>query len=123
MSTAGRQPQEAEIWRLIAARAYALWESQGRPRGYDVINWHQAEQDVMNMLAENAAVPDAARTSPQDRRVVYAVIGCLMPTYRFVRKRNPRFSRRVLPLYSVRNSPRRCSSGITPSTNSSRGVG
>jgi len=35
----------------------------------------------------------------------------------------PRFSRRVVPSYSVRNRPRRCSSGTTWSTKSSRPAG
>ena len=38
---------------------------------------------------------------------------------RFSGRGRPRFSRRVLPSYSVRNMPRRCSSGTTRSTKSS----
>jgi Protein of unknown function (DUF2934) len=57
-----QQPSEAQIRRLIAVRAYELWENQGRPRGYDVINWRQAEQDVMSALSENAKAPQGATT-------------------------------------------------------------
>jgi hypothetical protein len=61
MSSIGQQSREAAIRHLIEVRAYELWETQGCPRGYDAINWHQAEQDVMNMLAENAAALEDAR--------------------------------------------------------------
>lgn len=54
MSTTTQQPSEAAIRQMIAVRAYILWENQGRPRGYDVINWHQAEREVHAILAENA---------------------------------------------------------------------
>src|SRR6476659_7664157 len=42
---------------------------------------------------------------------------------RFSGRGNPRFSRKVLPSYSRRNRPRRCSSGMTPRTKSSRPPG
>ena len=31
---------------LIAARAYILWEKQGRPQGHDVANWLLAESQL-----------------------------------------------------------------------------
>ena len=31
----------------IAERAYVLWESEGRPNGRDLDNWHQAESEVL----------------------------------------------------------------------------
>ncbi len=37
--------------KLIAVRAYELWENQGRPRGRDVLHWHQAEQEIMGSVA------------------------------------------------------------------------
>ena len=40
-----------EIKRLIAIRAYEMWENQGRPHGCEAIHWRQAEQDVMSCLA------------------------------------------------------------------------
>lgn len=36
------------IRKLIAARAYELWESQGRPDGRDQANWRQAEHEIMS---------------------------------------------------------------------------
>lgn len=56
------------IHQLIAARAYALWESQGRPHGYDLNDWRQAEQEVMNSSEEgngSAADQDAQAKSPR----------------------------------------------------------
>ena len=31
---------------LIAARAYTIWEQQGRPQGNDLQNWLQAESQL-----------------------------------------------------------------------------
>lgn len=31
---------------LIRARAYAIWESQGRPEGRDKENWDQAAREL-----------------------------------------------------------------------------
>jgi hypothetical protein len=44
-------PDEA-IRKLIAVRAYELWENQGRPHGYDAVNWHQAEQEIMSCIED-----------------------------------------------------------------------
>ena len=41
---------EDTIRRLIAARAYELWENEGHPSGRDLINWRQAEQEIMSRL-------------------------------------------------------------------------
>lgn len=40
----------AAIHKLIAERAYELWENHGRPQGYDLIHWHEAEQEIMDCL-------------------------------------------------------------------------
>ena len=40
----------AAIKRLIAERAYELWENQGRPHGCDLIHWREAEQEIMNCV-------------------------------------------------------------------------
>jgi hypothetical protein len=46
------------IRNLIAVRAYELWESQGRPDGCDLINWRQAEQEIMSCMGDGeGAVP------------------------------------------------------------------
>ena len=41
----------AAMQKLIAERAYELWENQGRPRGCDLIHWREAEQEIMDCLA------------------------------------------------------------------------
>lgn len=42
-----------QVAEQIAARAYALWEAQGRPEGRDQEFWFAAEQELMD--AEGAA--------------------------------------------------------------------
>jgi hypothetical protein len=39
-----------ELRHLIAVRAYQLWENRGRPNGYDQMDWHAAEQEIMSSL-------------------------------------------------------------------------
>jgi len=41
----------AAIHKLIAERAYELWENHGRPHGYDLINWLEAEQEIKSCVA------------------------------------------------------------------------
>jgi hypothetical protein len=47
--------QEAAIRHLIAESAYELWENHGRPHGYDVIHWHQAEREIRESLEQASA--------------------------------------------------------------------
>jgi hypothetical protein len=42
--------RSAAIHKLIAERAYELWENRGRPRGCDLIHWQEAEQEIMACL-------------------------------------------------------------------------
>src|SRR5256885_1644691 len=51
--------------------------------------------------------------------VYSAATDLLRSKKRFSGRGNPKFSRSVLPSYSRRNRPRRCSSGMTPRTKSS----
>jgi Protein of unknown function (DUF2934) len=48
--------KDAAIQKLIAERAYELWENQGRPHGCDLIHWHEAEQEIMDCLKRIAVV-------------------------------------------------------------------
>ena len=41
------------IQKLIAERAYQLWENQGRPNGSDLIHWRQAEAEILDCLKHN----------------------------------------------------------------------
>jgi hypothetical protein len=49
------------IRKLIAARAYELWENQGRQHGHDQIIWRQAEYEIMSCIGDGAA-PAAPET-------------------------------------------------------------
>ena len=42
--------RSASIQKLVAERAYELWENHGRPHGYDAIHWRTAEQEIMECL-------------------------------------------------------------------------
>lgn len=42
--------RSAAIKKLIAERAYELWENHGRPQGSDLINWLEAEQEIKGCL-------------------------------------------------------------------------
>ncbi len=45
--TSEARAQDEALRKLIAERAYEIWESQGRPHGCDLIHWHEAEQEMM----------------------------------------------------------------------------
>ena len=47
----------AAMHKLIAERAYELWENQGRPHGCDLIHWREAEQDIMNCVERPSHPP------------------------------------------------------------------
>ncbi len=56
-TTEGAIPTEApvsaralELHKLIAERAYEIWENEGRPHGYDLIHWKTAEQEIMDSV-------------------------------------------------------------------------
>ena len=51
----GPATTDAAVRKLIAKRAYELWENQGRPHGCDMIHWSDAEQEIMNRMAKNRA--------------------------------------------------------------------
>ncbi|HVY14105.1 MAG TPA: DUF2934 domain-containing protein [Rhodopila sp.] len=44
------------VHKLIAERAYEIWESHGRIHGYDKVHWHEAEQEILNCLQQAAEV-------------------------------------------------------------------
>ena len=47
----------AAIQKLIAERAYELWENQGKPHGCDLIHWHEAEQEITDCVRRSSLVP------------------------------------------------------------------
>jgi hypothetical protein len=59
----------------IEERAYALWESEGRPDGRDLVHWCQAESEVMaagtagsDTDLTSSTVPSLRRTKAADAR-------------------------------------------------------
>jgi len=44
------RPRDEEIRKLIAVRAYEIWENHGRPHGCDAMHWREAEQDILGCL-------------------------------------------------------------------------
>ena len=53
MSKKERATKNAAVRRLIAERAYELWENQGKPHGCDLIHWREAEQEIMECLGRS----------------------------------------------------------------------
>ncbi len=54
MSRVIEPTREAALRRLIAQRAYEIWENQGQPHGCDLIHWHEAEQEIMECVKQAA---------------------------------------------------------------------
>lgn len=74
MSIADRRMTDADVRQLIAEHAYAIWETQGRPQGHDLIHWQQAELEIRACLEANAAAhsdsgPHTARSLPLETPV------------------------------------------------------
>jgi hypothetical protein len=53
MNKKERATKNAAVRRLIAERAYELWENQGKPHGCDLIHWREAEQEIMECLGRS----------------------------------------------------------------------
>ncbi len=67
---AGPAVPPAALEALIRERAYALWDSRGRPEGRDAEHWAHAEAEVLVALAkaqalEGALIGDPAALDPQ----------------------------------------------------------
>jgi hypothetical protein len=60
--------RDKAIRNLIAVRAYELWESQGRPHGRDLINWRQAEQEIMSRIGDGAGAVASEEGRPSHSR-------------------------------------------------------
>jgi hypothetical protein len=67
MNSTDEQARQAAIRKLIAVRAYEMWENQGRPAGCDAIHWRQAEQDVMSSVSNSPQAPSAPPAAPTKR--------------------------------------------------------
>jgi hypothetical protein len=53
----------AAIQKLIAERAYEIWENQGQPHGCDLIHWHEAEQEIRQVLEQTRASDELGRVT------------------------------------------------------------
>jgi hypothetical protein len=41
----------------VRARAFAIWEAEGRPVGHDMEHWLAAEREIMNEKSGNGGAP------------------------------------------------------------------
>ncbi len=46
MATKAADKDSEAVRQRTAARAYAIWESEGRPHGRDVQHWNQAQAEI-----------------------------------------------------------------------------
>ncbi len=53
-----------EIRNLIATRAYELWENEGQSHGRDLVNWRQAEQEIMSCIGNGGAPAPSVEVAP-----------------------------------------------------------
>lgn len=52
----------------IRKRAYAIWESEGRPAGSHEAHWHRAAEELAPAAQDDIAVPAKAKKSPAPRK-------------------------------------------------------
>jgi len=61
-----------EMEHVISARAYALWEEEGRPDGRALAHWLAAEREFRTQMSEPASQPASSRSAtkraPRARR-------------------------------------------------------
>ena len=121
--------------RELAARISATWIAfarNGSPNNPAIPTWPRLHDGGPRDDDPRHRLPCRARSRPRGAAVVEprrrVTTSDDNQNPRFAKKRfsgrgRPRFSRKVLPSYSRRNRPRRCSSGTTRSTKSSRPPG
>jgi hypothetical protein len=63
-STAEPSARGEALQRLIAERAYQLWENQGKPHGCDLIHWREAEQEIIGCSGRSQT--DSARANANE---------------------------------------------------------
>ncbi len=56
--------RNAALHKLIAERAYEIWENQGRPHGCDLMHWRQAEQEIIACVQPPPPADGAEITVP-----------------------------------------------------------
>ena len=68
MSESGPQSDADALRKQIEERAYALWESGGRPHGRNLDHWLQAEAEIMAARDTGSVVTPPPAASPTSRR-------------------------------------------------------
>jgi hypothetical protein len=69
MSEVQEPANVAAVRKQVEDRAYALWESQGRPHGRDVEDWLQAETEIMAASGTGSSLSAPSSTaSPAARK-------------------------------------------------------
>jgi len=64
MATKTAGTDKDAILQRTAARAYTIWETEGRPHGRDVLHWEQAEAEVQGAgRARHATSKAASKTT------------------------------------------------------------
>lgn len=79
MATKTARMDEEATRQTLAARAYAIWESEGRPHGRDVEHWKQAEAETTAPRARRAtsktAPKSGAKVPPKVAAAMSAAVG------------------------------------------------
>jgi hypothetical protein len=57
----------------IALCAYLLWEKEGRPRGRELVNWLQAEEQLMADFAQDAGLLQTGPEASLDIKKLHRV--------------------------------------------------
>ena len=60
--------RNAALHKLIAERAYEIWENQGRPHGCDLMHWLQAEQEIIACIQRPVARRSQCQPPARARR-------------------------------------------------------
>jgi Protein of unknown function (DUF2934) len=64
MSEEFEKMQEMQVMeQVISARAYALWEEEGRPDGRALAHWLAAERELQARTSEEPLQPMSARST------------------------------------------------------------
>ena len=55
--------QNNALYQLVAVRAYEIWENEGRPEGHDLVNWCEAEEEILSSLPKVSVSQDEQKPS------------------------------------------------------------
>ncbi len=60
-----REQTTESLRKIIEARAYELWERDGRPNGRHAAHWLQAEAEILNLASVPTPAPKKAKIAPK----------------------------------------------------------